>query len=127
MIVTKTTEVIVAEHTVQLGYIVGAIGDIKDTLKEISTTQRHIEVVMERQSNHEEKNGNEHKRIHTRIDQVEDDIKNMIDTHRLKCDLLEPQAANGEKAYKALMWVLAGVGALVINTLYDKFLHGAGG
>ena len=120
----KSTEVVVAEHTVQLGYIVGAIGDIKDTLKEISHTQRNIEVVMERQANHEEKNVTEHKHIHARVDAVVKDIMDIKDTHRLKCDILEPQAENGEKAYKALMWVLVGVGALVLNTLYEMFIKG---
>jgi hypothetical protein len=74
----KTTEIIVAEHTVQLGYIVGSIGDMNSTLKEISATQRNIEVVIERQVSHEEKNIDEHKRIHNRIDTVENDIKNSI-------------------------------------------------
>jgi hypothetical protein len=120
--VLKTTDVVVAEHAIQLGYIVGAIGEIKDTLKEVSNTQRNIEVIMERQANHEENNLGEHKRLHDRVDSIEQDIKDIIDTHKLKCDILEPQAENGEKAYKALRWILAGVGLLVLNTVYDMIL-----
>ena len=128
----KSTEVLVAEHTVQLGYIVGAIGEIKDTLKEISHTQRNIEVVMERQATHEEKNVTEHQRLHSRIDEIENDIiringsiKDIVDTHKLKCDVLEPKAHNGDKAYKVLIWVLTGVGVLVLNTAYQMFIAGA--
>ncbi len=128
----KATEIVVAEHTVQLGYLVGAITDIKDTLKEISHTQRNIEVVMERQANHEEKNFTEHNHLHNRIDTVENDIleinasiKNIIDTHKIKCDILEPQAQNGNKAYKVLIWILAGVGVLILNSAYQMFIEGA--
>lgn len=128
----KSTEIVVAEHTVQLGYIVGAITDIKDTLKEISHTQRSIEVVMERQTNHEEKNVTEYTHLHSRIDGVESEIlrlntniKDIIDTHKIKCDILEPQAQNGDKAYKVLIWVLAGVGLLILNSAYQMFIEGA--
>lgn len=43
-------ETVVAEHTVTLGFIVGTMTEVKDTLREISQTQRKMEVLMERQT-----------------------------------------------------------------------------
>ena len=120
-------DTVVAEHTVSLGYIVGNIGDIKDTLKEISTTQRRMEILFERQSNHEVSTRESFKHVHERLDEHEalgkerrksdTDAKIRTEAH---CKIVEEHAYNGNKAYTALMWFLAAIGVLAVGTLYSK-------
>ena len=120
-------ETVVAEHTVTLGFIVGTMTEVKDTLKEISMTQRKMEVLMERQSNHEEQTRESFKYIHNRLDDHEQEDKDRLKTEMEEkklqetyCKMVESNAMNGNKAYKALMWFLGTIGVLAVGTFYVK-------
>lgn len=120
-------ETVVAEHTVTLGFIVGTMTEVKDTLREISQTQRKMEVLMERQTNHEEQTRSSFQHIHNRMDEheIEDKerIKAELEEKKLQetyCKMVESNAINGNKAYKALMWFLGSIGLLAVTTLYTK-------
>lgn len=122
-----SVETVVAEHTVTLGFIVGTMTEVKDTLKEISMTQRKMEVLMERQSNHEEQTRESFKHIHNRLDDHEQEDKDRLKTEMEEkklqetyCKMVESNAMNGNKAYKALMWFLGTIGVLAIGTFYVK-------
>lgn len=110
----RAIEQVVENHTVQLSFIVGAISEIKEAIKDIVKTNADIKVIMERQANHEESNLIEHKRLHERLDKVEKDIEDIVETHKLKCEIVEPKVAKGETAYKVLAWSGAIGGASMI-------------
>lgn len=111
-------EDVVSEHAVTLGILVKSFNHIEAYMKESVEIQKEQAVIFERMANHEEKNTEEHAHIHNRIDKLEGRCDDIEDTHQLKCDLLTPKIDNGEKAYKALMWVMTTVGALALATIY---------
>lgn len=124
---SQTLDTVVAEHTITLGFIVGTMTEVKDTLKEISQTQRKMEVLMERQSNHEEQTRESFKHIHNRFDEHEqedkDRLKAAIEEKKLQetyCKMVELNAHNGNKAYVALIWFLSAIGVLAVGTFYTK-------
>ena len=103
-----------------LGHLNGSFEEAKEMLKGILETSRKMEVVMERQASHEDRNATEHIHIHNRIDKIEKRCDDIEETHQLKCDLIQPKADKGESAYKGLMWFLAGIGILAITSFYNK-------
>lgn len=124
---TSTIETVVAEHTVTLSFIVGTMTEVKDTLKEISQTQRKMEVLMERQSNHEEQTRASFVHIHGRMDAHEEEDKQRLKSEleekkrqEAYCKMVESNAINGNKAYRALVWFLGCIGVLAIGTFYSK-------
>lgn len=124
---SQSLETVVAEHTITLGFIVGTMTEVKDTLKEISQTQRKMEVLMERQSNHEEQTRESFKHVHTRLDEHEQEEKERakleLEEKRLadiNLKVIEVKATNGNKAYIGLMWFLSALGVLAVGTLYTK-------
>ena len=116
----RDTDRIVAEHAVQLSFLVGTMTEIKGALKEIIQTQSDLKVIMERQINHEENNHSEHLHIHDRINKLESRCTNIEETHEEKCDAIHPKAEKGFMAFTILKWAGAIIGGLMLTSMMAR-------
>ena len=125
-------EDVVQGHTVQMAMMSGkldniseSMNDMKLILREISSTQREMAILMERVENHEE-NTKKHtedvrdsfKALHARITRVEDDNRDIKVSTQAKCDLITPMAKKAESVHTAMVFVAKSLGGLVITLVF---------
>ena len=110
-------EDVVQSHTVQmvmmatkLDAITDGMNDMKIILREISTTQQNMAILMERVENHEEntKKANDDirdsfKAVNARITRVEEDNTEIKKLTQAKCDLITPMAQKGAEVHNLMV------------------------
>ena len=118
-------EDVVQGHTVQMVMMSGKLDNITDSmndmkiiLREISSTQKEMAILMERVENHEEntkKNTDDvresFKAVNARITRIEDDHAEHKKTTTTKCEEIGPKADKGASVHK--MMVNAAIGLAI--------------
>jgi len=94
----------ISEHAVTIGVLVHSFKKIEGFMEKTMESQLKQEVLMERLTNFEETNNNDHKHIHSRIDEIVVSLK----AHA-------PKAVNGQVAYNIFKWGGVTIGALLIG------------
>ena len=127
-------EDVVQGHTVQMAMMSGKLDNITDSmndmkliLREISTTQKEMAILMERVENHEEKTKKNtddvresFKAVNARITRVEEEHKDLRKEHNASCEVVKPMAKKGEVAHGLMVKIAVAlaIGALgVVGTI----------
>lgn len=108
----------VAEQGQILAVLASSIGEIKEYMKESIEIQKEQAVLFEKFANHEEQNDGDHRHIHSRINKVELDIKDIKDTHALACSLVQPMAEKGARIHTGMMVAAKTIGIAAIGMLF---------
>lgn len=124
-------EDVVQGHTVQMAMMSGKLdnitegmNDMKVILREISSTQREMAILMERVENHEEntkKNTDDvresFKAVHARCTRNEEEIKELKKEHTTQCELVKPMAQKGASVHKIMVNSAIGLAVAVAGVL----------
>ena len=129
-------EDVVASHTVQmvmmetkLDNITDGMNDMKAILREISSTQREMAILMERVENHEENTKKQtedvresFKAVHARITRVEEDNIMSKKFTQDKCDLITPMAKKAESVHTVMIFIAKSLGGLALTMLFGLMI-----
>lgn len=106
MAVNKDIEQVVSEHAVTIAVLVKSFGNIESYMKESVEVQKEQAVLIERLANHEEKNSDDHKNIHNRINSMREECREHHEVITERIEAVEADVKNNRTEVYGVLFIL---------------------